>query len=122
MYESEMRQKAYDRRWLILVVVSLGVLAITLSSSMVNIALPTIQRELSATMSELQWIVNAYLLLFAGLMVFMGAAADRIGHRLMFALGLSVFTGGSIGSMAASSSTALIIWKAVKDRKLLIRN
>ncbi len=113
MYDTVSRQKAYERRWLILVVISLGVLAITLSSTMVNIALPTIQRELSATMSELQWIVNGYLLLFAGLMILMGALADRIGHRLMFALGLSVFAGGSVGSMAAGTSIALIIWRCV---------
>ena len=113
MYETVSKQKAYERRWLILVVISLGVLAITLSSSMVNIALPTIQRELSATMSQLQWIVNAYLLLFAGLMILMGAMADRIGHRLMFAFGLMVFTGGSIGSMAANTSAVLIVWRCV---------
>ncbi|MBN1685670.1 MAG: MFS transporter [Spirochaetales bacterium] len=111
MYDAVSKQKAYEHRWLILLVISLGVLAITLASSMVNIALPTIQRELSATMSQLQWIVNAYLLLFAGLMILMGAVADRIGHRLMFALGLTVFAGANIGSMAAASATALIIWR-----------
>ena len=61
--------KVYRRRWWILLVVALSILVIVISGSVVNIALPTLQRELNTTMSDLQWIINAYLLAFAGLML-----------------------------------------------------
>ena len=103
---------AYARRWWILIAISLGISAVILSSSMVNIALPTLQREFGATMSELQWIVNAYLLTFAGLMLLMGTLGDRAGHRRMFNAGVLVFCGANIGAYFAGSSIALIVWRA----------
>ena len=107
------KKMVYERRWLILVVISLGVMTIVLSSSMVNIALPTIQREFSATMADLQWIVNAYMLLFAGLMLFFGAVADRIGHRLMFTAGLCAFVAANVGATLATTAQHIIIWRCV---------
>ena len=89
-----------------------GVSAIILSSSMVNIALQILQRELESTMSELQWIVNAYLLTFAGLMLLMGSIGDRFGHRGLFTIGLLIFSGSNVGAYFVSSATMLIVWRA----------
>ncbi len=103
----------YGRRWWILISISFGIMAIILSSSMVNIALPTLQRQFDSTMSELQWIINAYMLPFAGLMLLMGTIGDRLGHRGLFAAGLLVFAGGNVGAYFAGSATLLIVWRAV---------
>ncbi len=106
------RNAAYARRWWILLSIALGIMAIVLSSTMVNIALPTLQRELHSTMAELQWILNAYLLVFAGLMLLMGTVGDRVGHRALFIAGLLVFCGSNVGAYFAGSATALILWRA----------
>jgi len=65
--------KAYDRRWAILAVLCFGLLVIVLDNSILNVALPTIQDDLNATSSDLQWIVDSYTLVFAGLLLTAGA-------------------------------------------------
>ena len=105
--------RGYASRWWILVSISLGITAIILASSMVNIALPTLQREFNSTMSELQWIVNAYLLAFAGLMLLMGALGDRVGHRGLYLAGVFTFAGANLGAYFAASAAAVIAWRAV---------
>jgi EmrB/QacA subfamily drug resistance transporter len=104
---------AYSRRWWILGATSLGALVIILAGSMVNIALPTLQREFNSSMSELQWIINGYLITFAGLMLLMGAVGDRFGHRALFVCGVLVFSGANIGAHFVAGATALIVWRAV---------
>lgn len=105
--------EAYRRRWWILLVISLSVLVIIISSSVVNIALPTIQRELGSTMSQLQWIANAYMLTFAGLLLTMGSLGDRIGRNTMLQTGIFVFAAANIASLFAESSGFLIAMRAL---------
>jgi len=104
--------RAYELRWWILGVMALAVLVVVLSSSVVNIALPTMQRELSATMSDLQWIVNAYMLTLAGLMLTMGALGDRWGRGMMLNAGILVFGGASLAAMFAKTAVHVIVCRA----------
>ena len=75
--------KAYDRRWAILGVLCFGLLVIVLDNSILNVALPTIQDDLNATASDLQWIVDSYTLVFAGLLLTAGALGDKDYLHLM---------------------------------------
>ena len=70
-----------DRRWLALVVLCLSLLAIVIDNTIVNVALPTLVRDLGADVSRLQWVVDAYTLVFAGLLLLAGALGDRYGRR-----------------------------------------
>jgi EmrB/QacA subfamily drug resistance transporter len=99
---------AHDRRWWTLVVLSLSLLVISLDNTILNVALPTIQRELDAGAGELQWVVDSYTLVFAGLLLTMGALGDRFGRRRALVSGLLVFAAGSLWSALAPSADALI--------------
>lgn len=90
--------------WLAVLVLSLSLLVIGLDNTILNVALPTLQRSLSATTSELQWTVDAYLLVFAGLLLASGNLGDRIGRRRTLQAGLVIFGTGS--ALAALSGTA----------------
>ena len=68
-----------------------------LDNTVVNIALPTIQRELGATVSDLQWIIDGYVLAFASLLLTGGILGDRYGRKKMFLTGLAIFTLASLG-------------------------
>ncbi|MEA2470822.1 MAG: hypothetical protein QOE38_1821, partial [Thermoleophilaceae bacterium] len=95
---------SHDLRWWILAVLSLSLLVITIDGTVVNTALPTLARELDASASQLQWIVDAYTLVFAGLLLVAGSLGDRIGRQRTLAGGLVVFGAGSF--VAALSGTA----------------
>ena len=96
------------RRWWILGVLSLSLLIIGLDNTILNVALPTIERDLSADPGQLQWIVDSYLLVFAGLLLTMGSLGDRFGRGKALAAGLVVFGTGSLLSAFAPSAEALI--------------
>ena len=81
------------RRWAALVVVCLAALIINVDNTILNVALPTLVRDLRATSSELQWIVDSYAMVFAGLLFVGGSLADRFGRRRFFLIGLTVFAG-----------------------------
>jgi EmrB/QacA subfamily drug resistance transporter len=104
--------KAYDRRWAILAVLCFGLLVIVLDNSILNVALPTIQKDLNATSSDLQWIVDSYTLVFAGLLLTAGALGDKFGRRGALQIGFILFGIGSIASALASSSGQLISTRA----------
>ncbi len=87
------QEKAYERRWLILVVLCFSLLVIVLDNSILNVALPTIQKDLNASSSDLQWIVDSYTLVFAGLLLTAGSLGDRYGRRGALQLGLILFRG-----------------------------
>ncbi|MGH3668968.1 MAG: MFS transporter, partial [Acidimicrobiia bacterium] len=72
----------HRRRWATLIVLSLSLVVIGLDNTILNVALPTLVRELGATASQLQWMVDAYILVFAGLLLTMGALGDRFGRKL----------------------------------------
>lgn len=92
---------------MLLVTVSAGLLLITLDNSILFTALPTLTRELGATGTESLWIINAYPLVMAGLLLGAGTLGDRVGHRRMFVIGLVVF--GAASLVAAFSPTPLVL-------------
>jgi len=105
--------REYRMRWLTLVVIAISVLIVVLDSTIVNIALPTLQRELNTTIAELQWIITAYIMVFGALMLTTGSLADRWGRARLLQLGIVVFAGGSLAAAFADSAWQLIMWRAV---------
>jgi EmrB/QacA subfamily drug resistance transporter len=105
--------KAYDRRWWTLIVLSISLLVISLDNTILNVALPTIERDLGASGSELQWIVDSYTLVFAGLLLTMGSLGDRFGRRRALAAGLLVFGTGSLLSALSTGADMLIASRAL---------
>jgi EmrB/QacA subfamily drug resistance transporter len=102
------------RRWLILAVMSLGTLIVFLDLTVVNTALPAISLDLGATTSELQWIVDSYVLVLAGLLILAGSIGDRFGRKRWMTRGLIIFLLGSVLGASADSVTALIAGRAVQ--------
>src|SRR5262245_12971470 len=82
---------AYERRWWILAVLCLSLLVIVLDNTILNVAIPTIVRDLDATNSQLQWMVDSYTLVFAGLLLTAGSLGDRFGRRGAMQIGLVLF-------------------------------
>jgi EmrB/QacA subfamily drug resistance transporter len=103
----------HRRRWLTLAVLSLSLLIIGLDNTILNVALPTLVRDLNASASELQWMVDAYMLVFAGLLLTMGALGDRFGRKKALSAGLLIFGAASIWAAYAGSATHLIAARAV---------
>ena len=95
-------------RWLALAVLCLSLLMVSLDNLVLNVALPTLVRDLHATTTELQWIVDAYVIVFAGLLLVAGSVADRIGRKRVFVAGLAAFAAGSTWA-AFSQSVGLLI-------------
>src|SRR5437588_5158751 len=95
-------------RWIALVVLCAGALMIILDMTIVNVALPSIQRDLHFTQSNLAWVVNAYLITFGGLLLLAGRLGDLIGRRKLFLIGLTVFVAASALCGAAQSQAVLI--------------
>jgi MFS transporter, DHA2 family, multidrug resistance protein len=106
-------RQADTRRWLVLGVMCLSLLLIVMDNTIVNVALPTLQRDLDASTTQLQWVVDAYILVFAGLLLTMGSLGDRFGRRGALAIGLSVMGTASILSSFANSADQLIATRAL---------
>src|ERR671939_1836226 len=85
-----------NRKWWTLGAVAFGLFMIMLDNTVVNVALPSIQRDLGISVSELEWVVNGYALTFAVLLLTGGKLADMFGRRLIFVAGLVVFTASSL--------------------------
>jgi EmrB/QacA subfamily drug resistance transporter len=100
-------------RWAVLLVMCAAALIINVDNTILNVALPTLVSKLQATSSELEWVVDSYSLVFAGLLLVCGSLADRFGRRRFFLIGLTVFAGGSIGAAFSGSVGLLIAWRAV---------
>jgi EmrB/QacA subfamily drug resistance transporter len=97
---------------LALAVVCMATLIVNLDNTVLNVALPTLVRDLSATSSDLQWIVDAYILVFAGLLLAAGSLADRVGRKKTFLAGLAVFAAGSAAAAVSGSPGTLIAARA----------
>jgi EmrB/QacA subfamily drug resistance transporter len=97
-----------NRKWWTLAAVSFGLFMIMLDNTIVNVALPSIQRSLHIGLSELEWIVNGYALTFAVLMLTGGKLADMLGRRRMFIVGLAIFTLSSLACGLAPNAHFLI--------------
>ena len=103
----------HARRWWTLGVLCFSLLIIGMDNTILNVALPTIQRELGATGSQLQWIVDAYTIVYASILLTTGALGDRFGRKGALSVGLVVFGLGSVSSAFATSAGALIAFRAV---------
>jgi EmrB/QacA subfamily drug resistance transporter len=97
-----------NRKWWTLGAVAFGLFMIMLDNTVVNVALPAIQRDLKIGVSELEWVVNGYALTFAVLMLTGGKLADMLGRRRMFIVGLAIFTAASLACGLANSAGVLI--------------
>src|SRR5215475_11401698 len=97
------RNSLVSNRWWTLGVVCLSLLVISLDNTILNVALPTMQRDLNASSSQLQWIVDVYMLVFAGVLLSAGSLGDRFGRKRALSLGLALFGLGSLGSALAAS-------------------
>jgi EmrB/QacA subfamily drug resistance transporter len=104
---------AHPHRWKILLVLSLSLVVIGLDNTVMNVALPSIQTELGVSASTLQWIVDAYILVFAGLLLAAGNLGDRYGRKRALQLGLLVFGAASVGGAFAATGGQLIAARAV---------
>jgi EmrB/QacA subfamily drug resistance transporter len=102
------------RKWWTLVAVCTGVFMLLLDVTIVNVALPDIQRSLGASLGDLQWVVDAYALSLAALLLTAGSLADRLGRRVMFSIGIVVFTVGSLLCGVAGDPTFLALARALQ--------
>src|SRR3954471_5758941 len=103
-----------DRKWWTLIAVCTGVFMLLLDVTIVNVALPDIQSAFGASLSGLQWVIDAYALTLAALLLTAGSIADLAGRRRVFAIGIVVFTGGSLLCGMASGSTFLALARALQ--------
>lgn len=99
----------YATRWKGLIFIGISLLVISLDNTILNIALPSLSRDLNANISELQWIIDAYVLVFAALLLTMGAVSDRYGRKRALQIGLVMFGIGSLGAALSTSTFALIL-------------
>jgi DHA2 family multidrug resistance protein-like MFS transporter len=102
----------HSRRWWILATLCLSVLLVVVDNTIVNVALPTISRKLSASTLDLQWVVDAYTLVFAGLLLVGGNLGDRLGRRRVLQAGLVLFAVTSVGAALSRSTGELIAARA----------
>jgi EmrB/QacA subfamily drug resistance transporter len=100
------------RKWWTLIVVGVGVFMLLLDITIVNVALPDIQRQLHASISDLQWVIDAYALSLAALLLTAGSLADLLGRRIVFATGIAIFTAGSLLCGVAQSPLSLSLARA----------
>jgi EmrB/QacA subfamily drug resistance transporter len=103
-----------DSRWVALIVLCVGMLMIVLDATVVNVALPSIQKDLGFSQSSLAWVVNAYLIAFGGLLLLAGRVGDLISRRGVFLAGLGVFTAASLLCGAAQSQEMLVAARFVQ--------
>ncbi|MEI6363392.1 MAG: MFS transporter [Actinomycetes bacterium] len=102
------------KRWAALAFLALGVAMIILDATVVNVALPTMIKDLDLTTTDAEWVTAAYSLTFASLLIFFGRIADRLGRKLMFVTGVVVFVGASILVAASAGSIELIAARALQ--------
>ncbi|MFG2882851.1 MFS transporter [Streptomyces sp. NPDC048297] len=102
----------HPQRWLILGVICLAQLTVLLDNTVLNVAIPSLTRELHADTSDIQWMINAYSLVQSGLLLTAGSAADRYGRKKMLIAGLVLFGIGSLAAGLADSTAQLIAARA----------
>ena len=98
----------HRRRWIALIVVCFAMLMNILDQTIVNVALPTIQRDLHFSQASLAWVIDAYLITFAGSLLLAGRLGDLIGRKKVFLVGVALFTSASVACGAADSQILLI--------------
>jgi EmrB/QacA subfamily drug resistance transporter len=109
-----MPELSQRRRMLVLAICCMSLLIVSLDNTVLNVALPSMQRELHASTSGLQWTIDAYTLVLASLLMLAGSTADRIGRKRVFMAGLVVFTIGSALCSVAPNLDALVVFRMVQ--------
>ncbi|HXA54356.1 MAG TPA: MFS transporter [Solirubrobacteraceae bacterium] len=112
--ESAAERKRERRRWIALAVLCLGQLMMVLDATIVNVALPSIQRELHFSQSSLTWVINGYLVTFGGFLLLAGRLGDLVGRKKVFLAGLVLFTAASVLCGLAQDQTMLIAARIVQ--------
>ena len=100
--------------WLVLVLVCFAQFMVVLDATIVNVALPSIQRDLHFSAADLQWVINSYTLVFGGFLLLGGRAGDLLGRKRLFLAGLAVFTGASLIDALSQSSDMLVAARALQ--------
>lgn len=108
------RPEVHARRWFLLGVLCLSLVVVVMSVSSLNVAAPTLQRDLGASASAVQWILDAYVLVFAGLLLATAAIGDRFGRRESLIGGLLLFGAGSVVAGLASSAGIVIVGRGIQ--------
>src|SRR5579872_2624268 len=103
-----------ERKWWTLIAVCIGIFMLLLDITVVNVALPDIQRSLHASFSDLQWVVDAYSLTLAAFLLTSGVVGDMFGRREVFAIGLGVFSLSSLVCGLSTTSLMLNLARAVQ--------
>src|SRR4051812_22913044 len=104
--------RIHERRWWALGVLCVSLLVITLDNTILNVAIPDLIRDLGATTSQMQWIIDGYTLVFAGLLLTLGSMGDRFGRKGALMVGMVIFGLGSIMSGLSDTPTELIFTRA----------
>jgi EmrB/QacA subfamily drug resistance transporter len=102
------------RKWWTLLTVSVGTFMLLLDITVVNTALPSIQKDLSASFTDVQWVIDAYTLSLAAVVLTAGSLADRLGRRAVFLAGLAIFSSASLAAGLAPDATFLNIARAIQ--------
>src|SRR5882724_9790019 len=109
-----MPELSSHRRMLVLAICCMSLLIVSLDNTVLNVALPSMQKELHASVAGLQWTIDAYTLVVASLLMLAGSTADRVGRRRTFQVGLAVFTAASLLCSLAPSLGWLIGFRALQ--------
>lgn len=104
--------RVHRRRWFTLATLCLSLLIIVMDNTILNVAIPSLVRDLGATNTQLQWIIDGYVLVFAGLLLTAGSLGDRFGRKRALRVGIVLFALGSVASAMAGSPTQLILSRA----------
>ncbi|MFD5747547.1 MFS transporter [Streptomyces sp. NPDC127033] len=109
-----MPEMSHRRKMLVLAICCMSLLIVSLDNTILNVALPSVQRDLGASVSGMQWTIDAYTLVLASLLMLAGSTADRIGRRRVFMTGLALFTLGSVLCSLAPDLTSLVAFRMVQ--------
>lgn len=109
-----MQELTYRRRMLVLAICCMSLLIVSLDNTILNVALPSMQKDFHASVSGLQWTIDAYLVVLASLLLLSGSTADRLGRKKIFRIGLVFFTLGSVLCSLAPSLGWLIVFRMVQ--------
>src|SRR3954468_20934512 len=108
----ELDPHVHERRWMILGVLCLSLLIIVIDNTILNVAIPSLIRDLDASNSQIQWIIDAYVIVFAGLLLTTGSMSDRFGRKGALQAGLVLFAIGSIAAALSTATMQLILSRA----------
>ncbi len=109
-----MSELSHRRRMLVLAICCMSLLIVSLDNTVLNVALPSIQKDLHASVAGLQWTIDGYTLVLASLLMLAGSTADRIGRKRVFMAGLVVFTIGSVLCSLAPNLASLVAFRMVQ--------